>query len=68
MEQHILPTDDRAVFDLSCDIIETLKDCLQTRHSISQSSETGEPIIDLLSGELGGNRRFRLQFIEILPC
>lgn len=64
MEKHILPADDTAVADLTADIIEALAATLQRRCNISESATTGEAVIELLRGELGGTRRFRLQLIE----
>lgn len=65
-EKHILPADDPEVSDLVSDIIETLGDALEGYLEIAPSSETGEPVIDLWRGELGGTRRFRLELVEIL--
>lgn len=65
MEKHILPADDTAVADLTADIIWSLAATLQRRCNISESAATGEPVIELLRGELGGTRRFRLELVEI---
>lgn len=65
MENHILPETDPEVSDLCADIIEAIAETIDGRCDVSESSETGEPILDLWRGELGGPRRFRLQLIEL---
>ncbi len=66
MENRILPDHDIQVSALASDIIEALSAKLAGEAQVHESTETGEPIIDIPGcGELGGNRRFRVCFTEI---